>query len=53
MRSLFNDKTVKSQKKTVQDLKDFNTKSLPTQVKKKEHLVSMVPAFRKAYHLMG
>ena len=34
-------------KKTVQDLKDFNSRSLATQAKKGEQLVSMMPAIKK------
>ena len=37
-----NVKTVGSN--TVQDLRDFNSESLSTQVKKGEYLVTMVPA---------
>ena len=46
-----NDKTVRSD--TVQDLKDFNSQSLSTQAKKGEHLVSMLPAFKKAFDFLG
>ena len=51
MQSIFNDKTVRND--TIQDLKDFNSQSLATQAKKGEHLVSMLPAFKKAFNLMG
>ena len=46
-----NDKTVRND--TIQDLKDFNQQSLTTQAKKGEQLVSMMPAFEKAFNLMG
>ena len=46
-----NDKTVRSD--TVQDLKEFNSQSLWTRAKKQEQLVSMMPAFKKAFDLMG
>ena len=38
---------------TIQDLKDFNQKSLSTQAKKGEQLVSMMPAIKKAFNLLG
>ena len=38
---------------TIQDLKDFNQQSLSTQAKKGEHLVSMMPAIKKAFNLLG
>ena len=46
-----NDKTVGSN--TVQDLKEFNSQSLSTKVKKGEQLVSMMPAVKKAFDLLG
>ena len=42
MHIISNDKTVRSQ--TVQDFKDFNSKSLVTQEKKGAQVVSMLPA---------
>ena len=36
-----------------QDLKDFNQQSLPTQAKKGEQLVTMMPAIKKAFNLLG
>ena len=45
------DKTVRSN--TVQDLNDFNSKILATQVQKGEQLVSMIPAIKKTFDLMG
>ena len=38
---------------TIQDLKDFNQQSLSTQAKKPEQLVSMMPAIKKAFNLLG
>ena len=38
---------------TIQDLKEFNHQSLTTQAKKGEQLVSMMPALKKAFNLMG
>ena len=46
-----NDKTVRND--TVQDLKEFNKQSLTTQAKKGEQIVSMMPAIKKAFNLMG
>ena len=46
-----NDKTVRDD--TIQDLKDFNQQSLTTQAKKGEQLVSMMPAIKKAFNLLG
>ena len=45
------DKSVRSN--TVQDLKDFNSQSLATPAKKGEDLMSMMPAIKKAFVLMG
>ena len=38
---------------TIQDLKDFNQQSLSTRAKKGEQLVSMMPAFKEDFTLMG
>ena len=46
-----NDKTVRND--TVQDLKEFNSQSLATQAKKGDQLVSMMPAIKKAFNLLG
>ena len=46
-----NDKTVRND--TIQDLKEFNQQSLKTQAKKGEQLVSMMPAIKKAFNLLG
>ena len=51
MQIISNDKTVRSD--NIQDLKEFNSQSLTTQVKKGEQLVSMMPAIKKAFNLMG
>ena len=51
MQIISNDKTVRND--TVQDLKEFNSQSLATQAKKGEQLVSMMPAIKKAFDLMG
>ena len=40
-------------KNTIQDLKDFNQQSLSTRAKKGEQLVSMMPAIKEAFTLMG
>ena len=46
-----NDKTVRND--TIQDLEEFNQQSLTTQAKKGEQLVSMMPAIKKAFNLVG
>ena len=51
MQIISKDKTVKND--TIQDLKEFNSQSLSTQAKKGEQLVSMMPAIKKAFDLMG
>ena len=38
---------------TIQDLKDFNQQSSSTRAKKGEQLVSMMPAIKEAFTLMG
>ena len=38
---------------TIQDLKDFNQQSLSTRAKTGEMLVSMMPAIKEAFTLMG
>ena len=50
MQIISNVKSVRSN--TVQDIKDFTSQSLPTQSKRGEQLVSMMPAFEKAFDLM-
>ena len=51
MKIISNDITVRND--TTQDLKDFNQQSLTTQVKKGEQLVSLMPANKKVFNLMG
>ena len=51
MQIICNYKTLRSD--TIQDLKDFNSQFLTTQAKKGEQLVSMMPAIKKAFDLMG
>ena len=51
MQSISNDKTVGND--TIQDLKDFNQQSLTTQAKKREQLVYMKPAIKKAFIFLG
>ena len=51
MQSISNDKTVTND--TIQDSKDFNQQPLTTQAKKGEQLVSIMPAIKKAFSLMG
>ena len=46
-----NDQTARSD--TVQDIKDFNSQSLATQDKKGEQLVSLMPAIKKPFDLIG
>ena len=51
MQIISSDKTVRSN--TIQVLKEFNSQSLTTQAKKGEQLVSMMPAIKKAFNLLG
>ena len=51
MQNISYDETVRND--TIQDLKAFNSQSLSTQAKKGEQLVSMMPAIKKAFNLMG
>ena len=51
MQIISTDKTVRND--TIQDLKDFNNQSLTTQAKKGQQLVSVMPAIKKAFSLMG
>ena len=51
MQNISNDKTVRNH--TIQDLNEFNQQSLNTQAKKGEQVVSMMPAIKKAFNLMG
>ena len=45
------DQTVRND--TIEDLEEFNSQSLTTQAKKGEQLVSMMPAIKKAFNLLG
>ena len=45
------DKTVRND--TIEDLKEFNSRSLQTQAKKGEQLVSLMPSIKKAFNLLG
>ena len=45
------DKTVRND--IIEDLKKFHLQSLTTQAKKGEQLVSMMPAIKKAFNLLG
>ena len=38
---------------TIEDLKDFNSQSLSTRAAKGEQLISMMPAIKKAFNLLG
>ena len=51
MQIISTDKTLRSD--TIEDLKEFNLQTLPTEAKKREHLVSMMLAIKKAFNLMG
>ena len=51
MQIISNDKTVRND--TIQDLNKINQQPLTTQAKKGEQLVSMRPAIKKAFNLMG
>ena len=45
------DQTVRND--TIEVLKEFNSQSLSTRAKKGEQLVSMMPAIKKAFNLLG
>ena len=51
MQLISTDQTVRDN--TIEDLKDFNSQSLSTRAKKGEQLVSMMPAIKKAFNLLG
>ena len=51
MQIISNDKSVRND--TIEDLKEFNSQSLSMRVKKGEQLVSMMPAIKKAFKLLG
>ena len=46
-----NDKNVRDN--TILELNEFNNQSLTTQAKKGEELITMMPAIKKAFNLMG
>ena len=51
MQVISNEKTVRND--TVQDLKEFNSQSSANQAKKGEQLLSMMPAIKKDFKLLG
>ena len=51
MQIISNGKTVRND--TIQDIKEFNSQSLAKPAKKGEQLVSMMPAIKKAFNLLG
>ena len=51
MQIISTDKTVRND--TIENLKDFNSQSLSTRAKKGKQLVSMMPAIKKAFTLLG
>ena len=51
MQLISTDQTVRDN--TIEDLKDFNSQSLSTRAKKGEQLVSMMPAIKEAFNLLG
>ena len=51
MQIISTDKTVRND--TIEDLKVFNSQSLTTRVKKREQLVSLMPAIKKPFNLLG
>ena len=51
MQKISTDKTVRND--TIEDLKEFNSQSLTTQAEKGQQLVSMMPAIKKAFNLVG
>ena len=51
MQIISSDKTVRCD--TIEHLGDFNSQSFSTRAKKGERLVSMMPAIKKAFNLLG
>ena len=51
MQIISSDKTVRND--TIEDLKEFNTQSLTTQAKKGEQVLSLMPAIKRAFNLLG
>ena len=51
MQVISTDKSIRND--TIQNLKDFNNQSLTTQAKKGLQIVSMMPAIKKSFTLLG
>ena len=51
MQLISSDQTVRNN--TIENLKEFGSQSLTTQAKKGEQLVSLMPAIKKAFNLLG
>ena len=51
MRIIPSDQTVRND--TIEDLKEFNSQTLSAKAKRREELVSMMPAIKKAFNLLG
>ena len=51
MQIISSDQTVRND--TIKDLREFNSQSLSTKAKRGEVLVSMMPAIKKAFNLLG
>ena len=51
MQVISSDKSIRND--TIQDLNEFNNQSLTTQAKEGEQLVSMMPAIKKAFNVLG
>ena len=51
MQIISSDQTVRND--TIEDLKEFNSQSLSTKAKRGEDLVTMMPAIKKAFNLLG
>ena len=51
MQIISDDKTFRND--TIQDIKEFISQSLATQAKRGEQLVSMIPAIKKVFDLVG
>ena len=51
MQIISSDQTVRND--TLEDLKEFNSQSLSTKAKRGEELISMMPAIKKAFNLLG
>ena len=51
MQIISTDKTVRND--IIEDLKDFNSQSLSTRAKKGDQLVSLMPAIKKTFNLLG